>query len=66
VGRGAGGASYASVVGRVARDSVAHDGDELHDLEKHTSSVALPDLLGMASSLGYSLFSHTPLFSRTT
>lgn len=56
MGRGAGGAAYTSLVARVARDSVTRDGDaELHDLEKHTSTVALSDLLGMASSLGYSL-----------
>jgi hypothetical protein len=55
MGRGAGGAAYTSLVARVARDSVTRDADaELHDLEKHTSTVALSDLLGMASSLGYS------------
>jgi hypothetical protein len=64
MGRGAGGAAYTSLVARVARDSVTRDGDaELHDLEKHTSTVALSDLLGMASSLGYSLF---PPFLHTT
>ncbi|ELR23951.1 Sec1 family domain containing protein [Acanthamoeba castellanii str. Neff] len=57
MGRGAGGAAYTSLVARVARDSVTRDGDaELHDLEKHTSTVALSDLLGMASSLGLGRF----------
>lgn len=48
-----GGATYTSVVSRIARDCVTEGEDALHDLEKHTSGAALPDLLGMASSLGY-------------
>lgn len=45
--------TYQSIVGRIARDSITHDGDNLLDLEKYSSAAALPDILGMATSLGY-------------
>jgi len=48
--------TYQSIVGRIARDSITHDGDNLLDLEKYSSAAALPDILGMATSLGLGRF----------